>query len=117
MSYNTLTKTYYNDVNESFMIYKNNNYKNLFITQCFELLLTIIHDKTDEEFDDFYIKHLSHFRLKRPYFIEKYSFCLEDCYFDSFNNASDLIDKCCFIIDVEDFYKEINIFLSSYIQI
>ena len=115
-----MSRSYYNKVNECYTKYNNNTYRSSFIdtaTQSFKLLLDVIDNKTDDEFDIFYTKYMSNFRLRQYYFTRLFNPYME-CNFNSFNNTKDFIDKSCSIcINDGNFYKELNIFLTDILQI
>ncbi len=110
---------FYNKINEQCIKYReykincNFNSFNIERHKFFELLLGLINDKTDEEFDIFYKKHISYFKLKQKYYTKLAN--SEIILFDSFNNINDFMNKICspYISNI-DFYKELNAILLSY---
>ncbi len=109
-----MSRSYYEKVKEC---YTNHKQYNNIIMISFQLLLEIIDNKTDEEFDVFYTKYMSNFKLRQYYFTRLFNPYME-CNFNSFNDTKDFIDKSCSVcINDVNFYKEINKFMTDIIQI
>lgn len=115
-----MSRSYYEKVNKCYTEYNANENRSSFIntkTQSFQLLLEIIDNKTDDEFDTFYTKYMSKFTLRQYYFTRLFNPYME-CNFNSFNNTKDFIDKSCSIcINDVNFYIELNKFLTDVIPI
>ena len=103
-----MSRIIYNTVNKEYNKYKSNkNYSINIITATYKLLLDIIDDKNDDEINDF----ITSFQLKRCYFARLFN-PFKECNFNSFDNINDLINKT-YQIDDEDYYLELNIFLTE----
>jgi hypothetical protein len=99
------------------------------IKQTYTLLLQIIDNKTDDEFYDFFKKYMYNFQFKKQYTeycsnINQYGkiISVQLISINKFHNVIDFIEKCCFIsfssvITRDDFYKELNIFLTDIFNI
>jgi 5-methylcytosine-specific restriction endonuclease McrA len=95
------------------------------VKQTYTLLLEIIDNKTDDEFYDFFKKYMYNFQFKKQYIencsnINQYGkvISVQLTAINKFHSVIDLIEKCCFIsfsstINKDDFYKELNIFLTN----
>jgi hypothetical protein len=105
--------TFYNKVNKCYIEYI--NYEDI-KTQSFKLLLDIIGNKTDCEFDIFYNKYISNFKLKQYYFTRSFNPYIE-YNFNSFYDTKDFINKSCSICINDNFYQELNIFLTNVLKI
>jgi len=106
--------TFYNKVNKCYIEYI--NYEDI-KTQSFKLLLLdIIGNKTDCEFDIFYNKYISNFKLKQYYFTRSFNPYIE-YNFNSFYDTIDFINKSCSICINDNFYQELNIFLTNVLKI
>ena len=119
-----MSRTIYEKVNEKYTKNKEECNKSSFhITklESYKLLLEIIHDKTDDDFNTFYTKYMSKFELKKIY-LDLYANLFgsyNEGYFKSFDNANDFIDKSywnCGVND-ENYYKELNMFLNDIVII
>jgi len=90
----------------------------LSVTQTYKLLLDIIDDKNDNEFNDFYIKYMSKFQLKRYYFARLFN-PYKECNFNSFDSLNDFINKTCStgMVNEEYYYLELNAFLIELLNI
>ena len=86
--------------------------------QTDKLLLEIIDDKTDDDFNTFYIKYMSKIQLKQYYFARLFN-PYKECNFNSFDNTNDFIDKSYSVCAVNDenYYKELNMFLNDIVII
>jgi len=102
-------------------VYKSyNNYKEIknrysfinTVTETYKLLLQIIADKTDDEFNDFYMKYMLKFQLKQYYFARLFN-PYKECNFNSYDNVYDFIDKSCSSgqVNEENYYLELNTYL------
>jgi len=105
-----MSRNNYEEINKLFNSYNKNSNQCFFnntAKKTFKLLLEIINNKNDEEFNLFLKKYLLNFTFKKQYihFTKNY-------YFNSFKNANDLIDKV-YCINDENFYLELNIFLET----
>lgn len=80
-----------------------NNYD---VEKIYTLLLEIIDNKNNEEFDIFYTNYMSKFN---PSYIGNINF-------NSFDNVNDFIDKACSVIQDINFYKELNTFLTEILK-
>jgi hypothetical protein len=113
-----MSRIIYDTVYKCYIQYKNNKNTYSFIytvTETYKLLLEIIDNKTDDEFNEFYIKYISKFQLKRYYFARLLN-PYKECNFNSFENVNDFIDKTCSSsckVNEENYYKELNIFLTE----
>lgn len=118
-----MSRTIYEKVNENYTKTKEvgiNNKSSFHNThlQSYKLLLEIIDDKTDDDFNTFYIKYMSKFQLKQYYFARLFN-PYKECNFNSFDNTNDFIDKSysfCGVND-ENYYKELNMFLNNIVII
>jgi len=113
-----MSRIIYNTVNDEYNKYKSNKNRYSFILnkmQTYKLLLDIIDDKYDNEFNDFYIKYMSSFQLKRCYFARLFN-PFKECNFNTFDNVNDFIDKTC-SVNEENYYLELNIFLIDIVNI
>jgi len=106
---NTLQKykDLYNSHNSSILIYQ------LIIKSC-ELILKIINNKNDEEFNEYYMNNMSNLiKFNRYYFVRFYK-PYNELKFNSFNNPNEFIDiSYNQIITDENFYNELNYFLET----
>jgi hypothetical protein len=108
-----MSRSYYEKVNDC---YTNHKEFNNIVMISFKLLLEIIDNKTDEEFDVFYTKYMSKFKLKQYYFTRLFNPYME-CNFNSFNDTKDFIDKSFVSLNDINFYREINKFMTDINQI
>jgi len=109
-----MSRNIYNTVNDEYNKYK--SFKSIYPSvlntmQTYKLLLDIIDDKNDDEINDFFMKYMTSFQLKRCYFARLFN-PFKECNFNSFDNINDLINKT-YQIDDEDYYLELNIFLTK----
>ena len=108
--------TFNNKISKLYFEYKNKDNQSSFIqvkTELYRLLLDVISDN-DEEFNLFYKNHISNLELKQYYFT-RLSNPYRECIFNSFVDATDFIDKVSAFINDEEFYNELNSFLSKII--
>jgi len=103
-------------ISKLYIEYKNKDNQTSFIqskTELYRLLLDIISDN-NEEFDIFFKNHISNLELNQYYFT-RLSNPHRECIFNSFVDANDFIEKVSAFINDEEFYKELNSFLSQII--
>lgn len=118
-----MSKTIYEKINEKYIklkSYVNNtsSFRNTYL-ESLELLLKIINNKTDDEFNEFYIKYMSNFQLKRYYFARLFD-PFKECNFNKFDNLNDFLDKSYLSpcnVNEESYFIELNIFLNDIIII
>jgi len=114
-----MSKTIYEKINEKYIklkSYINNtsSFRNTYL-ESLELLLKIINDKTDDEFNDFYIKYMSDFQLKRYYFARLFD-PFKECNFNKFDNLNDFLNKSYLSpcnVNEEFYFIELNKFLND----
>jgi 5-methylcytosine-specific restriction endonuclease McrA len=117
-----MSRTIYEKINENYIKMKEVeiNKSSFYNTklQSYKLLLEIIDDKTDDDFNTFYIKYMSKFQLKQYYFTRLFN-PYKECNFNLFDNTKDFIDKSFSVCGVNDenYYKELNIFLNDIVII
>jgi len=105
-------------INDTFQKYKDlyNSHNSILIYQLIikscELILKIIDNKNDEEFNDYYMNNMSNLiKFNRYYFVRFYK-PYKELKFNSFNNSNEFIDiSYNQIITDENFYNELNSFL------
>jgi len=105
-------------INDTFQKYKDlyNSHNSILIYQLIikscELILKIIDNKNDEEFNDYYMNNMSNLiKFNRYYFVRFYK-PYKELKFNSFNNPNEFIDiSYNQIITDENFYNELNSFL------
>jgi 5-methylcytosine-specific restriction endonuclease McrA len=122
--YDTVYRKYKNleDIKQRFNIYLSNNkfYYDSNKTK-YKLLLEIIDDKNDDEFNKFYLKYISNFQFKKDYIgtIYNNNNDSELIVIKSFNDVNDFITKICHssINDKNNYYKELIIFLTKIVNI
>lgn len=116
----TISRIYYEKVIKYYNQYTNNYrqtitwYDNDAEKIC-KLLLEIIDDKNDEEFDIFYTNHMSKLKLRQYYFTRLFN-PYRNINFNTFDSANDFIDKACTVIQDSNYYKELNTFLTELVQ-
>jgi hypothetical protein len=103
-----MSRIIYNTVNKEYNKYKSNENKNYsinIITATYKLLLDIIDDKYDDEFNDFYIKYMVLQKENNPLL--------------KFDNVNDFINNIClnYKINEEKYYTKLNIFLIDIVNI
>jgi len=114
-----MSKIIYEKINEKYIklkSYINNtsSFRNTYL-ESLELLLKIINDKTDDEFNDFYIKYMSNFQLKRYYFARLFD-PFKECNFNKFDNLNDFLNKSYLSpcnVNEEFYFIELNKFLND----
>jgi len=114
-----MSKTIYERINEKYIYLKScinntSSFRNTLLVSL-ELLLKIINDKNDDEFNEFYIKYMSNFQLKRYYFARLFN-PFKECNFNKFDNLNDFIDKSYLSpcsVNEEFYYIELNKFLND----
>lgn len=114
-----MSKTIYEKINEKYIklkSYVNNtsSFRNTYL-ESLELLLKIINNKTDDEFNEFYIKYMSQFQLKRYYFARLFD-PFKECNFNKFDNLNDFLDKSYLSpcnVNEEFYFIELNKFLND----
>lgn len=114
-----MSKTIYERINEKYIYLKScinntSSFRNTLLISL-ELLLKIINDKNDDEFNEFYIKYMSNFQLKRYYFARLFN-PFKECNFNKFDNLNDFIDKSYLSpcsVNEEFYYIELNKFLND----
>jgi len=114
-----MSKTIYEKINEKYIklkSYVNNtsSFRNTYL-ESLELLLKIINNKTDDEFNEFYIKYMSDFHLKRYYFARLFN-PFKECNFNKFDNLNDFLDKSYLSpcsVNEEFYFIELNKFLND----
>ncbi len=110
-----MSRKIYDTIYKSYNKYKEIKNRYSFIntvTETYKLLLDIIDDKTDDEFNDFYMKYMSKIQLKQYYFARLFN-PYKECNFNSYDNVYDFIDKSCSSgqVNEENYYLELNTFL------
>lgn len=84
--------------------------------ETFKLLLDLINNNNDDEFEIFYNKYMSSIQLKQYYFTRLFN-PFKECNFNTFDNVNDFINKCCSIcIQDINFYLELNVILKNMIE-
>jgi hypothetical protein len=120
-----MSRSYYDKVNKYYKQYTNDYRQTITwydndVEKICKLILEIIYDKNDDEFDIFYTNHMSKFKLKQYYFTRlfnpSYTY-IRNVNFNSFDNVNDFIDKACTVIQDSNFYKELNTFLTEILEI
>lgn len=114
-----MSKTIYDKINEKYIklkSYVNNtgSFLNTYL-ESLELLLKIINNKTDDEFNEFYIKYMSDFQLKKYYFARLFD-PFKECNFNKFDNLNDFLDKSYLSpcsVNEEFYFIELNKFLND----
>jgi len=96
------------------------------VKQTYILLLQIIDNKTDDEFNEFFKKYMYNFHFKKQYLGRIFSVnkdfkvvCENLRAVNYFPTVRDLIEICCFSVihDKYEFQKELNIFLTDIFNI
>lgn len=115
-----MSKTIYDKINEeyikskTYIINNTGSFLNTYL-ESLELLLKIISNKTDVEFNEFYIKYMSNFQLKKYYFARLFN-PFKECKFNKFDNLNDFLDKSYLSpckVNEEFYFIELNKFLND----
>jgi hypothetical protein len=83
--------------------------------ETFKLLLDLINNKNDDEFQTIYNKYMSNIQLKQYYFTRLFN-PFKECNFNTFDNVNDFINKCYSHIQDINFYLELNVILKNIIE-
>ena len=126
-----MSRNYYEKINEILIKYKKEfeNKSNTFIRgrsildpdlclepkiKSCELLLKIIDDKNDDEFNIFFTKHMSNIKFRKLYIYSSENRSINT--FDSYKNVDEFISIFINVYD-HKYYKELEEFLYKYIKL